>query len=237
MSYGSHAQSIYRNGFRPVGRTDPFAATQLGSTPFRPEYLGQWGPFTDAGGYMLHGMGAIVPDQSVVVYQGRWTTTSSLGPMDVIRLVEAALASDGITVRNEQVSANTAAKLGLGSIPFSVTLTLQITNGMGFGDPNDIIADINHEVWVATGLMPLAGSITSVQAPADPSAQSTGQPSISSAPDPNCAAGMPYGVDGSPCPAPPGTVQDWSSWFQQNAMWIGLGLGAVVLVPMILGRR
>src|SRR5208282_3055372 len=104
MSYGTYNESLYRNGWRPMGETSPFAATHLGSTPFRSEFLHGMGvatfqpgqhqayrgqhsraPFSHAGGFVLHqglgagprvrrrgmgGLGAMVPDQSVVTYQG-----------------------------------------------------------------------------------------------------------------------------------------------------------------------
>jgi hypothetical protein len=188
-------------------------------------------------GLGLGSLGAVVPDQSVVIYQGKWQTTyTTWNPMDVVHAVESALVGDGLVVRNEAVNAPTAAKIGLANIPFSVTLTIQVNNGLGFADPNDIIADINHEVYVATGYMPLAGSITSVAAPGG-GPTPTGQPSVTTAPnslDPNCVAGMPYDVNGNPCAAAAGSVQDWGTWIQNNLWWIAAGAVAVVVVPKIL---
>jgi hypothetical protein len=183
----------------------------------------------------LRGLGGIVPDQSIVIYQGRWQTPAGGmgGPMPVVRAIESALANDGLTVHNESVNAPTAASLGFNNIPFSITLTLQVTNGMGYGDPNDILSVINHEVYVATGAMPLAGSITSVQSPGG-GQQPTGQPTISTAPDPNCASGMPYDVNGDACPGPAGSPQSWGAWLQNNGWWIAAAAVGLVLVPKFL---
>jgi hypothetical protein len=234
MGYTVYDRSLYRTGFRPYRRTNTAAAASgMGSTPFAPEHLHGY-PFTPRGGSHLHGLGSIVPDQSIVIYQGRWQTTyHTWSPMDVVRAVESALPGDGLTVRNEAVSAGTAAKMGLANIPFSVTLTIQVSNGMGYGDPNDILSIINHEVYAATGYMPLAGSITSVQVPGG-SIAPTGQPEISSAPDPNCAAGMPYGVDGSACPGPPGSPQDLTTWLEGNVWWLALLAAGVFVLPRVL---
>ena len=243
MSYGTYNLSLYRNGYRPIGETSPFAATHLGQVhpfgPWRLHGMGQSHPFTPGGGWRLHGLGAMVPDQAVVIYQGKWQTTATTFDLmnAIVHPVEDALAQDGLTVRNEKVSAPTAAQLGFGNIPFSITLTIQVNNGQGYGDPNDIIAVINHEVYVVTGRMPLAGSIVSVSAPSGGAPQGTGQPIIPEAPDANCAAGMPYSVTGAPCPPPPGAAVDPLVWLEQHAGWIALGVGALVVLPMVMGRR
>jgi hypothetical protein len=61
----NYNQSLYRTGFRPYGHTDAFAASQLGdlgqSHPFGPwmlhgDGLGQNHPFTERGGWALHGL-------------------------------------------------------------------------------------------------------------------------------------------------------------------------------------
>src|SRR5271170_71832 len=246
MGYTANVRSVYRNGYRPVGRTDTFAATHLGSVGtgvalFGPERLsgmGQHRPFPEAGGYMLHGpgvwgpaprvkeksgglagLGAIVPDQSVVNYQGTWQSDLITSSQNILLAVTAALTQDGFAVRNSQISTSgIAGALGVEE-SYGVTLQLQVNNGMGFGDPNDIISIISHEVFVASGYMPLAGSIPTVQAPGAAGAVATGQPTVTGA------------------PPLPGMATDFTSWIEQNAMMIGIGAAALVLLPMFLGRR
>lgn len=220
MGYVVYDSSLYRTGFRPIGDTNPYLATQLGAVPFRPDYLhgmGQAHPFTDAGGYMLHGLGDIVPDQAVLSYSGKWQNTSTQSPQDVINVVTAALAQDGLAVRNVSSDAGMLANtklLGIAELTsFNVKMQLQVTNGMGFGDPSDVISIIRHEVYVATGKMPLADSIPTVQAPGGGAATQTGQP------------------------LGPGAAEDWSSWLQDNFSWIAMGAAALVLLPIVLGRR
>lgn len=295
MSYVNYTPSLYRNGYRPVGETNPFAATHLGlaGSPFRPDTLrgidgrhhqrhvdgrgnqfepaempvaiyrpghygyesalgyvdprgnfvepvempvamyrpnsygfsalGQGKPFTPAGGYMLHGLGAIVPDQSVVNYSGTWSGTWDMTPQDVIDAVTTALPADGLMVRSVSSSAGMVANtkvfdLAGGNQTFQVSMQLQVNNGQGYGDPNDIISIINHEVYVATGAMPVGGSIPTVQAPGTAAPVATGQPAVPGA------------------PALPGVPTDWASWLEQNALWIGLGLAAVVLGPALVSK-
>lgn len=266
MSYVVYTPSLYRNGYRPLGETNPFSATHLGSTPFRPDFLhgfpagphvfhGQHSghPFPASGGYVLHtgldrdrpgarlgssprvrrrGMGALgdmVPDQSVLTYQGTWQNTLTQTAQVVLQKVIAALTQDGFNVRNSSLSPlssvanfldlqNTAV-LGLAEqITFNVTLQLQVNNGQGFSDPNDIISIVRHEVYVATGAFPSADSIPTVQTPGAAAPVATGQPPVTGAP-----------------PAP-GLTTDWTTWLEQNGSWIALGLGALVLLPALMKR-
>src|SRR5208282_6605480 len=73
MSYVNYTDELQRQGWRPVGETNPFSATHLGAVPFRPETLrgnastfspgvhvpfdGQHSdkPFSFSGGQVLHG--------------------------------------------------------------------------------------------------------------------------------------------------------------------------------------
>jgi hypothetical protein len=94
-------------------------------------------------------------------------------------------------------------------------LQVQVNNGMGFSDPNDVISIIRHEVFVATGSFPTADSIPTVQTPGAAGPVATGQP-------------MPAGA------AP---AINFTAWIEQNAAMIGIGAAALVLLPMLLGRR
>jgi hypothetical protein len=138
--------------------------------------------------------------------------------------VAQALGADGFAVRNSQLSTSgIASYVGLEDT-FQVTLQLQVNNGQGFADPNDIISVIRHEVYVASGYFPLADAIPTMQTP-DPTqpgglaaAVGTGQPTIAGA------------------PPPPGTSTSITAWLEQNAMWVGLGLAALVLGPALMEK-
>lgn len=260
MGYTVYTKSLYRNGYRPMGETNPFAATHLGSTPFAPEFLhgynsafppgdhafgGQHSgkPFPQAGGFVLHqgfvhhvcppanapapaprtrrrglgGLGDMVPDQSVITYQGTWQNDVITSPQNILLAVTQALTQDGFAVRNSQIATSgVASYLGLEE-SYQVTLQLQVTNGQGFADPNDIISVIRHEVYVASGYFPLADSIPTVQVPGASSPTATGQPNVAGAP-------------------PPPGMQSITDFLEQNAMWIGLGLAAMVLLPAVMHR-
>jgi hypothetical protein len=250
MGYTTNVRSVYRNGYRPVGRTDTFASTHLGSVgtgvqifgPARLHGLGQHRPFTDSGGYMLHGMGtdkggpwggmhgvarrrgsmrspnlsglgAMVPDQSILNYVGTWTVPATFeDAASVMTAVVSALEQDGLEVRSSSTSGS------MFSAQFTANLQIQVNNGMGFSDPNDVISIVRHEVYVATGSMPVADSIPTVQTPGAAAAVSTGQP-------------VPVATAGSANPI------NFTAWLEQNAEMIGIGAAALVLLPMFLGRR
>lgn len=221
-------ESLYRTGFRPTN-TDPFAATQMMAGIFSPQRLhgmGQGGKvFTREGGWALHGLGAIVPDGAIVTYQGKWPLTQWTGATDILSQVQAAISHSGaLAVRNSTSDASwtqNTPPFPLNSAPFGVTLTLQVTNGMGFGDPNDIISIIRHFVYEVTGQFPIADTIPSFQVPGASGGQppidaGTGQPEIPGAPKPD---------DG-----------DWGTWLQNNAVLIGGMVVAAMVLPKVLGR-
>jgi hypothetical protein len=242
MSYVKYNESLYRTGFRPYGTTDPArAATLGGAIDHSWQQFGPWtlrgggqNVFTPGGGWSLHGLGAlgIVPDQSVAVYRGKWTSTYTMGASDVIAAVASAINQDGrLAVRNVSSDAGwTQADVIVGPLfpgAFNVTLQVQVTNGEGFNQPSDIASIVDHFVGQVTGSMPVGSSVPSVQVPSGGgSAQQTGQPPGPGAPcimyDPN----NPY------CSQVPAT--DWSAWLQQNALWLGLGLVGLLIVPRLL---
>jgi hypothetical protein len=213
--------SLYRTGYRPYGTTNPQAAAAgLAGTPFAPAKLRGY-PFTARGGTTLRGLGAMVPDQSIVTYTGKWTPTYFMGANDIITAVSAALPKDGLNVKNVSTDAGfldtTIVGMTIQPTPFNVTLQLQVANGQGYGQPSDVASIVDHEVYVATGSMPAASSIPVVQPPGGP-ATPTGQP-------PGPGAGMP--------PGPAGPV-DLTTWFEQNIGWLALGAGALLLLPKLL---
>ncbi len=229
MAYVPYDESIYRTGHRMFGLTDPFAASHgLSGINHSFNAFGPWmlhgnQPFTERGGYHLSGLGAAgVPDGSIVVYQGKWAPTGMMGAQDVVSAVAAALSQDGsLTVRNVSSDASwtqNTPPFPISVAPFNVTLQLQVTNGMGFGSVNDIISIVRHYVYQVTGAFPTADSIPSLQPPASAGGGApiaTGQPQIPGAPNPS------------------GTT-DFGTWLENNALLIGLGIGALVILPKIL---
>lgn len=90
---------------------------------------------------------------------------------------------------------------------FTVQLQLQVT-GSGFTLPQDARSIVDHAIYVQTGKMPLSSGAHLVSTPNTP------------------------GVS-----APPGSAQSLTAWFEQNASWLFLGIGALVLLPSLIGRR
>lgn len=218
----AYDRSLYRTGFRP-GFTDAFAATRL-SGIFSPQRLhGMDGSvFTREGGWSLHGLGAIVPDQAVVNYQGVWPLGGKAAA-DLLSQVAGALGQDGLTVRNMSSDAGFLANSPnvpfVQQLTFKVQLQIQVTNGQGYGDPNDIISVIRHEVYAATGQFPISDSIPSFQVP--PTQNQAGGTVPTGQPDANTQPGM---------------TTDWGTWLQNNAVLIGAGIVAVMVLPKVLGR-
>jgi hypothetical protein len=217
MGRVAYDHSLYRTGYRPYGKSNAFAAAQGPFGPWRLAGMGQNPPFTRSGGFALHGLSGIVPDQSIVTYTGTWTPTYFMGANDIITAVSAALAKDGLNVKHIDSTAGfldtTIVGMTIQPTPFNVTLQIQVANGQGYADPNNIISIVNHEVYVATGAMPIGSSMPIVQAPGG-------------APTPTGQPGLP--------PPPPGALPNLTTWFEQNIGWIALGIGAALVLPRIL---
>jgi len=224
MGRVQYDHSLYRTGYRPYGMTNPQqAASGLSGVsmhhgvfgPWRLAGMGQNQPFTRAGGFALHGLGAMVPDQSIVTYTGTWTPTYFMGANDIITAVSAALVNDGLKVTKVSTSAGfldtTVVGMTIQPTPFDVTLQIQVQNGQGYGNPSDIASIVDHEVYVATGSMPARSSVPIVQPPGG-------------APTPT----------GQPGAVPPGGAVDLTTWFEQNIGWLALAVGAALIVPKLL---
>jgi hypothetical protein len=194
--------------------------------PWRLHGLGQSHPFTERGGWTLHGLGqSMIPDGTIVTYVGTWNSAYNTGggisqpgyAQAISDGVVAALNQDGqlkVLSSPHDLSSGIvgAAKaiVGYGE-PFTETLILQVTNGMGFGSVNDIISIVRHYVYTVSGQFPTSDAITGVHHPGDPS------------------------TPASLAPTPAGPV-DLTTWFETNAWWIGLALAGVILGPSLLRR-
>lgn len=150
-------------------------------------------------------LGDAAPTGSFLKYQAQWQTTQNQSAGDIMQAVTSALASDGLPVVQASSDASTKAFiLGAFGVTFNVTLVLQVA-GSGFAQESDAGSIVNHEVYAATGLMPLSSSVM---------VSSTG----------------PGGSGGGSPPAPPGAPTDWGTWLQSNAWWIAAAaIGAAVV--------
>jgi len=212
MAYVTHRQGLYRTGFRPY--SNPWHATQLGKTPFDADMwrLGQIRAFTRGGGYGLHGLGDIVPNQSIVTWVGQVSGSATRSVQDVIAAASAALQNDGLAVTSTSGLPFAIFDINIQlSSAATVTLVILVNNGMGYGDPQDIAAIVNHEIFLASGVMP-SGAVTVVKAPGAAAAATA------------AGAGLPT------------QPTDWGAWLQQNAMWLGLGVLGIFVLPDLVKK-
>lgn len=208
------------SGVKPPSPGHPFS-------PWRLHGMGQNPPFTERGGYTLHGLagsflgalGDVVPDQSIVTYTGTWVPHGTQGATQIIGSVSSILSGEGLAVR----SVSSSPYRFLLNNTVNVKLSIQVANGMGYNKPSDIASVVDNAAWQVTGTLPLASSISSVQVPGGAAPTPTGQPEI---PDTGSGSGAQ--------PDQPQQPQDLTTWFEQNAVWIGLGVVGLVLIPRLL---
>jgi len=242
LSYVNYDLSLYRQGYRPYGETDPFAATMLSGVkptpaghpfaPWRLRGMGQNPPFTESGGYKLHGLaGAVlgflgdasIPPGAILTYKGTWTTVQD--PQSLVNAVVSQLNGDGqLTVLQAPTSASIGATIanaiGMNN-PFSVTLVLQVTNGMGFSSVNDVISIVRHYVYAVAGVFPQTDAITQVQSP-------------STAPNYQAAGVLNPGGFALPGLTSPSAAPDLTTWVSENATTLAIaGIGLLVAVPLL----
>jgi hypothetical protein len=189
-----------------VAYNRPFS--QVGFRPTR-----RTDPFAAAHRLSGLGDGAGVPDQSIVAYSGQWMTDFSSSPQDVLNQVSSALGSDGLNVIRSSISTSLAstaeaALTGSGTL-FGISLSIRVNNGMGFAQATDVASIVNHEVYQATGHMP-ASSTAAIQAlPGTPEATDAMKPKL------------------------PG---DFTTWIENNATWLLLGVGAILVLPQLVKK-
>jgi hypothetical protein len=141
----------------------------------------------------------MIPNGSVLTYVGTWHTTLSQNSSDILSKVGAGLTRSHLLVRSSvPIDAPWMTKIGLGiTAPFTVTIELQIDNGLGYGSENDVIQIVRHWVYDVTGSFPETDSIPYKQLPDLPGRAPTGQP-VPTNPPPGggCVAGTSNGLDG-----------------------------------------
>lgn len=177
-----------------------------------------------------------VPDRASVTYRGHWPNDFGyVSAASYVADISSKLTARGLITR----SSNWVGTV-LGGIPFGgmdVELILQLQNGLGFGDENDIISLVRHEVYNATGEYPTSDTILAITIPGAPPTE-TDQP-------------RPKKKDGETfCSGPKDQTGNWSftCWTRSlttEGMWmIGLlavgALAAVLLISQggrIINRR
>lgn len=136
----------------------------------------------------------MIPNGSTFTYAGTWRAGLSRADV-VVQNVVAALAVDGLVSRAApKVNASLITTFG-GS--FGVTLQLQVSNGLGYGTIDDVIAVIRHECFDETGYYPSSDNIPGFTSPSGDT-QSTGQPDNTAADaTAQCIAGSGTDTDGN----------------------------------------
>lgn len=166
-----------------------------------------------------------VPDGAIVTYNGQWPPGTYAGFADYTGNVFADLTGAGLAIRSQSGGfgiLNSA--LGSG---FSITLQIQVQNGLGFGDVNDLISIIRGYVYQEAGAFPISDSIPFVQS--NGAATPTGQPGKTGT---NATAHV--------CGDPSwGFLDDPTQWFScltskglssLGLVFIGLAVGIILLV-------
>ena len=115
----------------------------------------------------------VIQNGAIVTYTAEWPYGTYAGFVDYAPTVYNDLNAAGLTVQGVQGGFSLLNSL-LGS-PFKITLTLQVSNGLGFGNENDLMSIISHYVQQESGNAPLSQSVPYVKNPSDTSTQATGQ--------------------------------------------------------------
>lgn len=119
-----------------------------------------------------------IPDGTLFKYQsGDWKTTYLNAPADIVRKVQAKISSM-LMIRShtetiEGVVGNVDAYLGAPA-NFSVEMTVQVKNGLGYANVDDPASIIDNAVYQVVGVLP-THTVPSFQLPGN-AAQKTGQP-------------------------------------------------------------
>lgn len=114
-----------------------------------------------------------VPDGALLTYTGTWPPGTYAGFADYTGNVFADLANAGLPIKG--VSGGFSAINSVLGNTFTIQLTLQVQNGLGFGDVNDVISIVRGFVYQEAGAFPLADSVPYVQTPGG-AQTATGQP-------------------------------------------------------------
>lgn len=154
------------------------------------------------------------PTGSQLLYSATWQIPSAHAfttPAQILASVLQVLKGSASIIGFQVVNASQSG--GLTTVSnFGVQIQLFVS-GPGFAQPNDAGSYVDHAYNQVTGLMPVVSSTVVTQLPAGVA-----------------AAPAPTGT--SPFPSSAGS--QLASWFENNAIWIGLGIAAIVVLPKLL---
>lgn len=128
-------------------------------------------------------------DGDQFTYVSSWTpSTDMIGvgvtPDTMIGEISADVASQGLTVLKSSYNQSASAYLNAATLgtftpePFTVTLTVEVTNGVGFASQDDAASIINNAVYQRSNVLPVSSvpyvnSSTATGEPTTPGASST----------------------------------------------------------------
>jgi len=210
MSYVNYRQELYRTGFRPYAQTDPFAASQLNG-------LGQVHPF---GPWVLHGYDDGLGQVHPFTESGGWPLHglgSTYGMTDFLKAGQQYTIE--LTASGPPGSAPPDSDLAsaMQAIP-QFGGTAIVTSGL-LSSGISITFTLAQEEFVSTLQAEVMGTIAELYPLA----------TINWLTLHDGSAANPYGAGSShPYAAP-----SLSSWFQDNAMWIGLAAGLLLLSKVL----
>jgi hypothetical protein len=147
-SLSDQGYSFLLDGGVPVGQLADFLAQDPGAS-------GAPAPTTSAAA-------AGVPNGAMLTYTGSWVTTKFQNANSILAGVINNLPSNGVRVLNSSLQAGILANVSLLHLAepgqqFEVTLQLQVA-GPGFAQASDVAAIVDHQVYVASGVMPRGSS-------------------------------------------------------------------------------
>ncbi len=209
-TFSGCTSAVDANG-NPVACSDPTAAVwfdaNMNSAP----------PGTQASGSGSSG----VMSGSLLQYQGTWQVTPTLNVNTIISRVSQAVKAYGLQVASAQT---TGGAVTLGN--FNVSFVLQVT-GSGFAQPADAGSIVDHAYYTVVGRMPVASATALQSGPGSslPSIVPPENPQVSTTPTSWFSSFFPQ--------TPPQSIGDW---LQSNALWIGLGIAAIVILPGVVKK-
>jgi hypothetical protein len=152
------------------------------------------------------------PRGSQLLYSATWQVSPShLNVQQILASVLQVLKSSASVIGFQVVNASQSGGL-LTVSNFNVQIQLFVS-GPGFGQPNDAGSFVDHAYNQVTGLMPVVSSTVVTALPAG----------VQSAPTPTGTS-----------PFPSGAAQTFTSWVEDNALWLGIGVVAAIVLPKVL---
>lgn len=139
----------------------------------------------------------MIPNGSNVTYTGTWSAPPGEDNNSVVQGVVGSLQTSGLISRSApKIDAGWLSNINPLGGSFSVTLALQVQNGLGFGSVDDIISIIRHWVYDSTGEYPTADSISNYTNTSG-SVVRTGQPDNTDKPAIGCTSGSSSDTNGN----------------------------------------